>query len=102
MHAKWVECGFDPDAFWHQTPLSFQTALRGVRARREHESKAATALAWQFAVFNGIRQSKQGLKPLDHYLREERRRQSTEEMRANLLILAQRANRMFKKESEDE
>lgn len=65
----WVEAGFDPDNFWHQTPDTFGLAMKGVRRRMERESDAQVALAWQTGAFAAAAQAGK-LKPLRHYIRK--------------------------------
>lgn len=66
----WVDAGFDPDTFWHQTPATFQLVMQGVRKRMERDFETSLSLAWHNAAFTGATQSKGGLKPLRHYLRK--------------------------------
>lgn len=66
----WCQSGFDPDSFWHQTPLHFQLAMRGVRKRLTAAAEASLREAWWGGAFAGLTQSKGGLKPLNHYLRK--------------------------------
>jgi hypothetical protein len=75
----WAQAGFDPDAFWHQTPDTFSLAMAGVRKRLEREADDQIALAWQTGVFAATAQAGK-LKPLKHYLRKPGRKQSGEEM----------------------
>jgi hypothetical protein len=77
----WVEAGFDPDAFWHQTPDTFTLAMKGVRKRLEREADDRVALAWQTGVFAATAQAGK-LKPLKHYLRRPGQKQSASEMLA--------------------
>lgn len=77
----WVEAGFDPDAFWHQTPDTFSLAMAGARKRLEREAENQIALAWQTGVFAATAQAGK-IKPLAHYLRKPGQRQSPEEMMA--------------------
>jgi hypothetical protein len=77
----WVEAGFDPDAFWHQTPHTFGLAMNGVRKRLEREAEERVALAWQTGVFAATAQAGK-LKPLKHYLRKQGQKQSAQEMLA--------------------
>lgn len=74
--------------------------MRGARSRIDREGKMITALAWQNAAFYGQAMSKQGLKPLNYYLRERSKAQSADEMRANMLIIAQRVNRLHKEDND--
>lgn len=68
----WCQSGQNPDAFWHQTPLHFQILMRGVRKRLKVEADDRLAQAWHTGAFTGATQSKRGLKPLPHYLREKK------------------------------
>ena len=54
LHERWCAAGYDPDAFWHQTPRTFHAAMRGALSRarieaRTHERIALNA-AYQTAV----------------------------------------------------
>lgn len=62
----WVQAGFPPDTFWHQTPQGFQLAMRGVRKRMESEAQARTALAYETGAFSGLGYHGK-LKALKHY-----------------------------------
>lgn len=64
----WCEAGFEPDRFWIQTPYHFQLAMRGVRRKLEAAAEASLRQAWWTGAFAGLTQSKDGLKPLSHYL----------------------------------
>lgn len=75
----WVDAGFDPDAFWHQTPDTFGLVMNGVRKRLEREADNRVALAWQTGVFAATAQAGK-LKPLKHYLRKSGQKQSADEM----------------------
>lgn len=77
----WIEGGFDPDAFWHQTPDTFSLAMKAVRKRLEREADDRVALAWQSGVFAATAQTGK-LKPLKHYLRRTGEKQSAQEMLA--------------------
>lgn len=79
----WLQAGFQPDDFWHQTPLHFQIAMRGVRKRHEIEADARIAQAWSTAAFSGAAQNGK-LKPLKHYLRKTVETQRPHEMLAAL------------------
>lgn len=53
LAVDWIAAGFDPDAFWRQTPRAIQRALRGA-ARRQRRAMADAALcAWVGAHYNG-------------------------------------------------
>ncbi|TCM17206.1 hypothetical protein EDF56_106322 [Novosphingobium sp. PhB165] len=67
--------------------------MRGVRRRMKAEAENRTAQAWQTGAFTGSTQSKGGLKPLNHYLKQPPRRMSNKEMLANMRVLVARANR---------
>lgn len=77
----WVDAGFEPDAFWQQTPASFQLAMRGVRKRMEREADAQVALAWSMAAMSAAAQNNK-LKPLKHYLQKRSKPQTAKEMLA--------------------
>lgn len=62
----WIQGGFSPDSFWHQTPLHFQLAMRGVRKRLENESEARLHLAYETGAFSGLANHGQ-LKALANY-----------------------------------
>jgi hypothetical protein len=82
-----VAAGFDPDAFWKQTPRSFVTIMQGAAraAKREHDE--GTARAWLTANFSAAAQCGK-LKCLSSYVKVERKRQSTDEMLAVLRSIA--------------
>ncbi len=88
----WIEAGQIADAFWQQTPRSFQFAMRGIRRRMKADAENRTAQAWQTAAFVGSTQSKGGLKPLSHYLKRPAIKMSDAEMLANMRALAARVN----------
>lgn len=90
----WAQSGFDPDAFWHQTPLHFQLVMRGVRKRLENEAEGRTAQAYEAGAFSGLA-SNGKLKALDHYTKKPSRKMTNKEMLANMKMLAKRANREF-------
>lgn len=78
----WVDAGFEPDTFWHQSPRSFQLAMEGVRRRAERDAEAGIVMAWQTAAFVGAAQGGK-LKPLKHYLgKRGAKRQAPAEMLA--------------------
>lgn len=83
----WVEAGFGPDAFWHQTPHTFALAMTGVRKRLESEADARITQAWESAAFNAAAQAGK-LKPLRHYLRKAGPKQSAKDMLAAFRTLA--------------
>ena len=64
----WSDAGQSEDRFWQQTPASFRAVLDGVRKRLERERESSLRHAWETAAFTTAGQSKDGLKPLDHYL----------------------------------
>lgn len=82
----WIQAGFDPDAFWQQTPRHFQIAMQAVGKRREGEAEASVATAWQTGAFSGMAQAGK-LKPLKTYLRKEVKAQTPREMLAALKSL---------------
>lgn len=63
----WIDAGFDPDAFWHQTPRTFQLIMQGVRKRGERATDDAIRQAWDTANMSVSAQAGK-LKPLRHYL----------------------------------
>lgn len=63
----WIQSGFVPDDFWHQTPRHFQLAMQGVRKRLKSEADSRTAQAWQAGAFSGLAANGK-LKPLKTYL----------------------------------
>lgn len=65
----WCQAGFEPDRFWEQTPRHFQLAMRGARKRISNAADSQLRQAWWTGAFTGLTQSKDGLKPLKHYLR---------------------------------
>lgn len=75
----WIEAGFDPDSFWHQTPDTFTLAMKAVRKRMEREADDRVGLAWQTGVFAATAQAGK-IKPLKHYLRKPGQKQSAEDM----------------------
>jgi hypothetical protein len=77
----WAQAGFEPDAFWAQTPRHFQLAMRGVRKRLEIDSETRTQQAWETGAFGAAAQAGK-LKALSHYLRKPGRRQTPQEMLA--------------------
>lgn len=60
----WVEAGFPPETFWHQTERSFANALAGAAKHR-------IKLAWQIAEFVGAAFVGK-LKRPEEYLTDER------------------------------
>lgn len=64
LHGDWCAAGFDPDAFWRQTPLTFESAMRGVGDRRRAEAERDVALAHATAQFTRAKK----LEPLERYL----------------------------------
>ncbi|MBN8294946.1 hypothetical protein JI664_23445 [Rhodobacter sp. NTK016B] len=46
MAVEWIAAGFDPGAFWGQTPRGIQRALRGAEKRRLRALSDATTAAW--------------------------------------------------------
>lgn len=75
----------DPDAFWHQTPRSFQVCMEGVRKRMQREAEGRLIAAYETAAFTRAEK----LKPLDHYLKKAKsqKAQSPKEMLATLQSL---------------
>lgn len=85
----WVEAGFQPDAFWHQTPDTFSLAMKGVRKRLEREAEDAITTAYNTAALAATAQAGK-LKPLRHYLRKPGQKQSPDEMMAILRMFEAR------------
>jgi hypothetical protein len=54
------------DAFWRQTPASFDAVMRGVIAARKAQGESDMALAYQVAAFNAAGRAGK-LKSLSHY-----------------------------------
>lgn len=88
----WAEAGQNLDSFWGLTPHHFQVVMRGVRRRMKAEAENRTAQAWQTGAFTGATQSKGGLKPLRHYLKQEPQPMSAAAMLANMRSLVGRVN----------
>jgi hypothetical protein len=65
----WVDAGFDPDTFWHQTPRSFQVAMEGVRKRLEREAEMQFRQAYETASFTAVAMAGK-LKKIEHYLKK--------------------------------
>lgn len=80
----WVQAGFAPDDFWHQTPAVFQLAMQGVRKKVEQQVQLATRQAWETGAF-AASGSAGKLKPLSHYLKPQSRAQAPRAMLAALL-----------------
>lgn len=89
----WVDAGFSPDAFWHQSPATFQLAMEGVRKRLEREAEADVRLAWQVAAMSAAAQAGK-LKPLRHYLAKQPGQQTPAQMLAALREFQARGARM--------
>lgn len=86
-----MSAGFEPEAFWQQTPRLYLAAMRAVRGRLRREADQKIALAWHLAAL--MRQPK--LPPLDKLLSAPQRlqrpvRQSRAEMDVMFTILAAR------------
>lgn len=90
----WVEAGFSPDDFWHQTPRSYRLIMQGVRKRLEAEGRERTRQAWETGAFSAAAQSKGGLKPLRHYLPTPTKQQTPREMLAAMREFQARGARM--------
>lgn len=83
----WIDAGEREDTFWHQTPRSFQTVMRGVRKRMEREAEAQFRLAYDTAALVATAQAGK-LKKLEHYLKQNPSgAQSPKEMLAALTTL---------------
>jgi hypothetical protein len=90
----WVEAGFQPDAFWPQSPRTFQLSMRGVRKRLFSQAENDLSLAWHVGAFSGAAGAGK-LKPLRHYIKKPPRKMNPKEMLANMQMLAMRVNRKF-------
>lgn len=90
----WAQAGFEPDAFWHQTPRHLQLVMQGVRKRMELEAESRTAQAYETGAFSGLASAGK-LKAFKHYAPKPERKMSAAEMLANMKILASRANKEF-------
>jgi hypothetical protein len=80
----WVQAGFSPNDFWHQTPAVFQLTMKGIRKRAEQEMQAATRQAWETGAFAAAGSAGK-LKPLAHYLKTPSRAQTPKAMLAALM-----------------
>src|SRR3546814_20575235 len=67
------DLGFDPDAFWRQTPRSYQSAMRGAAIRARIDGEKDIALEHTIASFSRAKK----LERLDHYLRPRGRSKAT-------------------------
>ena len=93
----WVDAGFSPDSFWHQSPRSFQLAMEGVRKRAEREANERVQQAWQIAALSATAMDGK-LKPMKHYLaRQSANTQSPAEMLALIRSLGARSNMTIKR-----
>lgn len=77
LHRAWCASGYDPDAFWRQSPRSFASAMGGARDRMRREGERDLVLAHLGVVFHRTKM----LHPVEHYLR----RQPAARGRVNLL-----------------
>lgn len=92
----WCEAYPDPDAFWAQTPRSFEITMEAARARNEAQADLATATAYQTAAFNSASKSKRGLRPLAHYLPKRKKpKPNPAQMLGAMKVIASRVNRIF-------
>lgn len=80
----WIEAGFSPDDFWHQTPRLFQLAMQGVRKRLDREARDRTIQAWETGAFAASGAAGK-LKPLKHYLPTKTSAQAPRDMLAAML-----------------
>lgn len=62
----WVDVGFLPDAFWQQTPIHFQAAMKGFADRRKREAESELWAAYTGASLNAAAAAGK-LKPFAHY-----------------------------------
>lgn len=67
-----MAAGFDPVAFWLQTPRLYGAAMAGAAKRIQREAELALAQAWFGERFHRTKK----LKPLPTYLAEMRPRKS--------------------------
>lgn len=88
----WIDAGFEPDAFWLQSPATFQLAMQGVRKRMKRDHDAAMSLAWHSAAFGAQAQAGK-LKRLDHYTGRQQR-QTPQQMLAVMRDLQSRGAKM--------
>lgn len=86
----WVDAGFDPDAFWHQSPQTFQLTMEGVRKRAEREAQEGLSQAWGIAALTATAMNGK-LKPLKHY-QPKRKVQSAAEMLAYFQAVGRNSN----------
>jgi hypothetical protein len=47
---EWIAAGFDPAAFWDETPRSFVNAMQGAALREERAHNLAMTQAWNTAM----------------------------------------------------
>ena len=64
----WVDAGFEPDSFWHQSPRTFQVSMAGGRKRMEREAEAQFRLAYETAALVATAQAGK-LKKFEHYVK---------------------------------
>lgn len=92
----WVQSGFMPDDFWHQTPRSFQLAMKATRKRLEGEAEARIRQSWETGAFSGTAYAGK-LKPLSHYVKREGGPQSPRDMLAALKTIGAGTNMKIKR-----
>lgn len=61
LHQRWCEAGFDPDAFWDQTPRTVRSALAGHRDRVSREQRTLLTMAWHNARWSSFTQTLESL-----------------------------------------
>jgi hypothetical protein len=69
--SAWVEAGQSPEAFWTQTPVSFDAVLSGVKRRIERDVESDLWRAYTVASLSAVASAGK-LKPFQHYLRKVR------------------------------
>jgi hypothetical protein len=84
LHQEWCSVGYDPDAFWRQTPASFASAMNGALARMRRNAEGDLAAAHATASFTRAKT----IEPLEHYLPRRRRRAGSSAMLDRLKAIA--------------
>ena len=90
----WVQGGFRPDDFWHQTPLHFQLAMKGVGKRLETEYEGRQLQAYQAGAFAGLAHHGK-LKRFDHY--RPRKMQTAEDVVSMLQAMGAKSDMKIRK-----
>jgi hypothetical protein len=81
-----VAAGFDPAAFWNETPRSFVTIMEGAGRAAERKFDRELLVAHQGAAWVGAAYAGK-LKPFKHYRPEKTREQSPGDMIGTLMAL---------------